>query len=284
LRYTLRQFIADFPNNDVCLDYLFALLNPICNQCHGSAFYRIRGRLGYVCYCGKQVYPLKGTIFEKSRTPLADWFYVIYLFSVSKNGVAATEIQRHLGVTYKTAWRMGHQVRKLMYQHVEVMLDGIVEVDEVFIGGKRRMSCKNKNKVPVFGLLERGGIAKAFVADGVTKTTARDVLNRHVYRGSRLMTDDSRIYHGANILYNHQFTVHSRREYVRDNVHTNSIEGFWGQLQRSLHGTHHSVSKKWMQAYVDEFVFHYNTRGMFPFDELTKRLRNHTRLEIYSPL
>ena len=156
---------------------------------------------------------------------------------------------------------MGHQIRKLMDQDHELLLEGIVEVDEVYLGGRKRRQGYYHKKTPVFRLVERGGTIKAYVTNVVSKTTARDMLFRHVYLGSKLMTDDSRIYVHAREHYTHDFTVHSKKEYVRGNTHTNTIEGFWGQLQRSLRGTHHSISRKWTQSYINEYVFRYNHRA-----------------------
>lgn len=272
MRYTLEQFIADYPNEDKCLEYLFLnRAQKTCSTCGSSKYYRVTKRKAFVCKNGHYFHPLKGTIFEKSRTSLRRWFFVIYLFSVSKNGVAATEIQRHLGVTYKTAWRMGHQVRKLMKQDDDLVLFGTVEVDELYIGGRRRIKKKYSNKIPVYGFLQRNGKLKAYVMDGVNKSVAKKMLHEQLMYGSTLYADDSSIYHGSNKYYKHGVTVHSKFEFVRGDTHTNSIEGFWGQLKRALHGTHHSVSKKWLQAYVNEFVFRYNYRSVPIFYELLSR-------------
>src|SRR5262245_52532312 len=124
---TLRDFNRAFPDEEACLLYILRRKYP------RKKWYRIRGRKAFVDRRGKQIYPLKGTIFEKSRTPLRSWFYAIYLFSVSKNGVAAKELQRTLGVTYKTAWRMAKQIRTLMGPE-DAQLQGTVEVDETYFG------------------------------------------------------------------------------------------------------------------------------------------------------
>jgi transposase len=257
MKYTISQFLREFSSDDVCLSYLF---KNKCPKCPSKRFYRIKDRPAFICNQGHHIHPLKGTIFEKTRTPLVSWFYVIYLFSVSKNGVAAKEVQRHLGVTYKTAWRMGHQIRKLMKQDPSEVLFGTVEIDELFVGGRRRTSSKRK-KVPIYGLIQRGGLAKTFVTDSVNKTTATKILRDHVMYGSNLNTDDATIYRATGRNYNHTFTVHSRFQYVDGDTHTNTIEGSWGQLKRSFHGTYHYVSKRHMQAYVDEFIYRYNHRG-----------------------
>lgn len=268
MKYALSQLLAEFSSNDICLNYIFQNSYKHCPNCSGSTFYRIKNRPAFICRCGHQIYPLKGTIFEKSRTPLISWFYVIYLFSVSKNGVAATEIQRHLGVTYKTAWRMGHQIRKLMRSDDRI-LEGIVEVDETYIGGRHRKFLKYKKKFPVFGAVERGGSIRATHV----KSTGVRVLLPEIYRtvkpDTQIYSDEWGAYKKLSRYgYRHDTVVHSKYEWARENVHTNTIEGFWGQLKRSLHGTHHSVSKKWLQSYVDEFVFRYNHRNEPTFHKL----------------
>src|ERR1700755_1825443 len=147
MRYTKKQFEADFPNDDVCLNTIFQNRYghvKTCPKCAvvGTKFYRVTGRKCYACmHCGYQLHPLAKTIFHKSETPLTSWFYAIYLFSVSKNGVSAKEIERHLGVTYKTAHRMCRQIRKLMAGDND-FLAGEVEVDETYIGGHRKLAQK----------------------------------------------------------------------------------------------------------------------------------------------
>jgi len=156
------------------------------------------------------------------------------------------------------------------------VLYGVVEIDEVFIGGRRRSSNRWRDKTPIYGMIQRGGPAKAFVVSNVNKMMSWILLKENVTFGSRLMTDDSSVYQGMHRHYDHNYTVHSKYEFVRGETHTNSIEGFWGQLKRSLHGTHHSVSKKWLQSYVDEFIFKYNNRSDV-FGSLIVNIVSHDR-------
>ena len=153
-RYTIDTFHLEFPDDDTCLDYMFNLAYgnlPACPQCGvvEPRYYRVRNRKCYACNdCGYQISPLANTIFHKSETPLTKWFYAIYLFSVGKNGVSAKEIERHLGVTYKTAWRMAKQIR-LMMQQGGSPLSGVVEADETYVGGKTRRDKMYDNKTAV---------------------------------------------------------------------------------------------------------------------------------------
>lgn len=179
---------------------------------------------------------------------------------MAKNGVSAKELERHLGVTYKTAWRMAKQIRLLMEQDND-KLTGTVEVDETYIGGRRKMAQKFDNKTAIYGVTERGGQAKASVAyGGVNATTAIPFLKANVELGSKVMSDESPIYNRVKRDFLHDYVTHSKEEYVRGNTHTNSIEGFWGNMKNSISGTYHCISPKYMQTYVNEFIFRYNYR------------------------
>lgn len=266
MRYTFKDFKEEYPDDQACL--LSVLVNRYSSTCPrcgvtGVKFHPITGRQGFVCSeCDKHIYPLADTIFRKSTTSLWNWFYAIYLFSVAKNGVSAKELERHLGVTYKTAWRMCKQIRLLMQQDND-KLSGTVEVDETYIGGKANLHNKYQNKTGVYGVTERGGQAKAVVAyGGVNATTAIPFLRGNVELGSKVMSDESRIYNRVKRDYTHAFVTHSKEQYVRGEVHTNSIEGFWGNMKNAISGTYHCVSPKYLQSYVNEFIFRYNYRAM----------------------
>lgn len=268
MRYTIKNFNEKFPDDDVCLTYMFEQVYsemPACPKCGvtNPGYYRVRNRKCFECKdCGNQVHPLSGTIFHKSSTSLRDWFYVIYLFSVAKNGVSAKEIERHLGVTYKTAWRIAKQVRELM-QQTGNPLSGIAEVDETYIGGKHRRKGMFDNKTAVIGIVEKkknSGQIKAIATKQADATVALPFLRSSVTIGTVVHSDVSRIYTRVRRQFNHEFVNHSKLEYVRAGVHTNTIEGFWGQLKRSIDGTYHCVSPKYLQSYVNEFVYRYNHR------------------------
>src|SRR4030065_790393 len=162
MNYTIKQFRVQFPNDDACLEYIFkARFGSIkCPVCGKTTFYRVKNRKCFNCSCGYQIHPVSGTIFHKSDTKLTDWFFAIYLLSNSKNGVSATELQRHLGTTYKTAWRINKQIRSLMKQDGN-KLNGTIEADETYIGGKKRGKRGYADKVPVMGMVQRGGVVKS---------------------------------------------------------------------------------------------------------------------------
>jgi len=265
-KYTIQQFNREFPDNLACLSYLFQARFGAskCPKCGRSDQYHNQADTShFVCTCGgHQLSPKKDTIFEKSDTDLYKWFYAMFLMSTSKNGVSAKEIERQIGVTYKTAWRMAKQIRKLMEQMPDIF-GGIVEADETYVGGKRRGTRGRgaKGKTPVFGMIERKGGVQARAVANCKAATVMKLVRENVKIGSTLMTDEFHSYNSAKACgYKHHTVRHGMKEYVRGKVHTNSIEGFWSQLKRSIDGTHHSVSPKLLQTYVDQHVYLWNHR------------------------
>lgn len=261
MKYTIKDFQKEFPNDDICLDHIFT--QNFGDLPDFDKYYRVKKRKCYAhSETGAQIHPLAGTIFHKSSTRLTDWFSAIYLMSQAKNGVSGKEIERHLGVTYKTAWRMAKQIRQLMTQSPS-MLSGTVEADETYIGGKGGNNKRGRgaeNKTAVVGVVERKGEVKAKAVENVKSSTITPLIRENVELGANLMTDTWPSYNMVGKEYNHQKIAHGAKEYVRGDVHTNTIEGFWSQLKRSIDGTYHQVSKKYLQTYVDEFAFRYNHR------------------------
>lgn len=266
MRYTLKDFKTEYPDDKACLlSVLENRYGKTCPRCGviGVKFYPIRGRKGFVCSeCDKHIYPLADTIFRKSETSLWNWYYAIFQFSVSKNGVSAKELERTLGVTYKTAWRMCKQIRLLMEQDND-KLDGDVEVDETYIGGRRKLAHKFDNKSIVFGQVERNGRAKIVHVKSAGVRVLIPEIQSGVALTASIYSDEWRSYKRLPKLgYTHTTVNHSALEYVRGSAHTNTIEGFWSQLKRSIDGTYHAVSPKYLQSYLNEFTFRYNLRGV----------------------
>ena len=273
MSYTKTQFDNDFPNDDVCLDTIFQNRYgsvTACPKCGvlNTKFYKVKARKCYACKdCGHQLHPLAGTIFHKSDTPLTKWFFAIYLFSNSKNGVAAKELERHLGVTYKCAHRIGKRIRMLMAQGGNP-LSGIVEADEAYIGGKHESKRRFDSKEPVIGLVERQGEARAIHVDGAHTATAMSFINKNLSPEAALFTDESKIYRQVSRTRTHQMINHSKLEYARGEVHTNTIEGFWSQLKRSLDGTHHSEVRSIFKRMLMSGFFTI-TIGAYPFSRFS---------------
>lgn len=256
---TLKQFTEQFPDEDACLEYLVKRRFP------RKKLKRVKGRKAFYDAQGRWYFPLKGTIFEDSQTSLLKWFYAVYLFSVSKNGVSGAELRRHLGVTEKCAWRIGSKIRSAMKDE-SGKLCGIVEADECYLGKRR-----TKTQVVLLGALERKGRVRVQVTDNRREESVLPFLDKNVRRGSRLMTDEAAVYKIARRDYKHKYVTHAKYQWVRGDVHTNGIEGFWSQFKRSMRGTYHRVSRRHLQSYVDQFVFYRNHRGKV-FETLLERL------------
>lgn len=293
LRYTLQTFIAEFPDNDSCLDWLKDQRWPEglipCEKCgKDRKHHRVTGRPAYACdYCGSMISPMAGTIFEKSSTSLRTWLYAMYLMSATRCGISAKQIQRETGVTYKTAWRMFKQIRTLMSE--DVSLEGeAVEMDETYVGGKRRVGrgpgsgtgrkvTGPNAKVCVVGMVERTapGRVVALIANDATKNTLHGIAKEYILPDSIVYTDEWPSYHGLEKIngYQHRRVNHSAGVYVIGTTHTNTIEGFWSLVKRGIGGVYHSVSKKYLQTYLDEYSFRYNRRnsGQPMFTSLLER-------------
>lgn len=270
---TLRQFQDRFPTEDSCLDHLMRVRygdRHDCAKCGKSAhFYRVKARRSYACeYCGYQLYPTAGTPFDRTRTSLRDWFYVMFLFCTSRHGVAAKEVERQLGVTYKTAWRMCHEIRKYMGSlDSDDPLGGegeIVEIDETLIGGSvsGKGSGYKANKTCVVGMQERGGELITRVVPSRHKGAMHAVINSHVLPGTTVNTDGFGGYKDlTHNGYKHRTVDHKAGEYATpDGRGVNTVEGFWAQLKRGINGTHIHVSGKHLPKYLGEFEYRWNMR------------------------
>lgn len=275
-KYTITQFRKDYPDNDACLHRLFTLrfTGLVCPKCDGDKeFTRVNNRKSYQCpCCGFQVYPMAGTIFEKSRTPLTHWFYAIYLQTTTRNGVAAKELERQLNVCYETALRMAHQIKKLMGNNKPEKLKGIVEIDESYVGMKFANMTKRKrasmidvnntfkdNKTGIMGFISRDGKVRTEVM--FPGKTFKERVRDNVSKDATIVTDSHNGYEGLNVEYAaHETVNHDAGEYKRDNWHNNTVEGFWSQLKRTLKGTHIHCDAKYLQIYADEVAFRYMHR------------------------
>ena len=266
MRYTIKDFKAEYPDDAACLkavlDNRYGKTCPRCGVV-GVKFHPITGRKGFVCSeCDRHIYPLADTIFRKSETSLWNWFYAIYLFSVSKNGVSAKELERALGCTYKTAWRMAKQIRLLMAQDTE-LLTGTVQADDTLVGGfSPGQRGRSFNKHPIIGAVEKYGRVRAQATEWTDRHVAKQFFNAVLDPSVTLHVDDGRVYVRPRKEYEHGVVNHSKGFYSQGGVNTNAIEGFWSQLKRSIDGTYHVVSPKYLQLYVDEFAFRYNFRDV----------------------
>lgn len=274
----VQDFFKMFPDDETCLEHLFKTCfgngdEVSCEKCGEVGKFRKLAKMpAYTCNCGHHIHPMVGTPFEDSRTPLQKWFYAMYLFTTSRHGVPAKELQRQLGVTYKCAWRIGHEIRKYMGTvDGNGPLSGTVEADETYIGGKRKGTRGRgaAGKTVVFGMLEKDGDVMTKVVPNVRRNTLQPLVKANVEQGSTMHTDELPSYKYLDTQgFSHETVNHGSGQYVHGTTHVNGIEGFWSQIKRSIKGTHVRISGKHMEKYLGEFEYRYNMRKrpelMFP--------------------
>jgi len=277
-KLTVREFFKRFPDEDACLEHIMTVRyghRHTCGACGvvDATFHRLQNRKAYACaHCGNNLYPCAGTIFEKSRTPLQVWFFAILLFITTRHGVSGMELHRQLGVTRKCAYRMGMQIRDLMssadYKGLLGGLEGQVELDEAYVGGRRRHGQGGVGKTIVMGLKERDGFIRTEVIERADTDTLKGVFHQNIDRFSVVSTDELAAY---NLLeregFIHGRVNHTAGEYARVdengyNHHTNGLENFWKLFKSSIRSTHIQISKTHAQRYLDEFTFRQNHREM----------------------
>jgi transposase-like protein len=272
------EFMQEFPDDASCLDWLWRNRYSVdgkhakCPKCKArKAFTRYetsQQRQSWTCTaCGHHLHPTAGTIFHKSSTSLHLWFYAMYLMTSTRCGISAKQLERELGVTYKTAWRMAKMIRTELMQPDDAPLGGFVEADETYIGGRRRGTPRGRpgpdsHKVAVFGMVERGGNVIACTVPNVKRATLMPHVVTRVLPKSTVYTDELRSYDSLkNEGYRHRRCHHAAKIYVCGDAHTNTIEGFWSLVKRGIGGVYHSVSAKHLQSYLSEYAWRYNRRN-----------------------
>lgn len=269
--YTFKEFQAEYPDDAACLYRIMEIQYggdvtdcQVCNR--RTQFHLMTNRRAFACQeCGHHIYPCAGTIFHKSSTKLSIWFFAMYLMTSTRHGVAAKEIERQTGVTYKTAWRICHELRKLMSVADPVHngpMSGHVEIDETYVGGvaKGGASKALSNKTIVFGMLERGGNIVAGPVADTSKATLEPLISAYVEKGATISTDEHPSYGDLSANLDHGVVNHSRKEYVRGIHHVNSLEGHWSHFKRAIRGTHVHISEKHAWKYISEFSYRRNMR------------------------
>jgi transposase len=280
-KYSLMEFLREYPDDATCLDWLWRNRysrdgrHAKCPKCAKRREFKryetSQTRQSWTCVaCGHHLHPTAGTIFHKSSTSLHLWFYAVYLMTSTRCGISAKQIERELGVTYKTAWRMCHEIRhKLMTQGTDPFTRTSVEADETYIGGRRRgvrtgRPGRDSHKVPVFGIVERGrgGRVMAVTVPNITQATLLPHITKRVLPSSTVYTDEYVSYQPLKKQgYEHKRIHHAERVYVSGDIHTNTIEGFWSLTKRGLGGVYHAVSAKHLQGYLNEYAWRYNHRA-----------------------
>lgn len=307
MRLALEHFnslisLANHFNNDKrCRDFITeqrwgkAVVCPFCGCTH---IYECgNGDNQFKCaHCHKRFSCLVGTIFENTKLPLQKWFMAMYLISSHKKGISSRQLSRDIDVTQKTAWFILHKIRTLFSQE-DVVLSGVVECDEMYLGGRetnkhdskkteKTQGRSTKTKTPIFGMTmvwktedvdkETGEVREKThtyeVAKKVFDTKAATlipIIEHFVAEGSTIVTDELSAYNGLDKKYNHIFVRHGEREFTVGSYSTNGIEGFWGHFKRVIFGTYHFVSKAYLERYIDEAVFRFNTKEMKEADRFS---------------
>jgi len=263
----LVNLIEHYGNDTKCREYLEVLRwgdGIKCPRCGSDKISHIEKRDQYDCdKCRYQFSVTAGTIFHDSHLPIWKWFLAIYLMTESKKGMSANQLKRSLGVSYKTAWYLCHRVRKAMEEATDKpKLDGIVEVDETFVGGRydKRRKRGPWEKQPVMGLLQRNGSFEARTIPTTGKRVLVGIINDRIDKKATIMTDEYKAYKSLDKDFKHESVNHRKEEWARGNVHTNSIENAWSLFKRSIVGSYHQISTKHMDAYLDEFEWRFNNR------------------------
>jgi transposase-like protein len=270
------KLFQEFGTDEACRDYLEHLRWPYgveCPKCGGKSISRIKTRKQFDCNkCRHRFSVTTGTIFHDSHLPLPKWFAAVYLLCEAKKGMSALQLKRTLGVAQKTAWYLCHRIRAAMVDESGELLHGVVEADETYVGGKLRPGTyktgreakqhRFDNKTTVLGAIERGGKLRVRVAPDADQETVHGFLAEHVADDAEaIYTDSHRSYRGiADEDTRHEYVNHSQDEWVRGDVHTNTVESAWSLFDRAVVGSYHKVSKKHLPAYLQEFEFRFNNR------------------------
>ncbi len=262
----LVQLTEQFGTDDKCREALEQLRwrkGPTCPRCDSKAT-KIANRFQYDCdSCHYQFSVTAGTIFHDSHLSLWKWFVATALLCESKKGMSACQIQRTIGVSYKTAWYLCHRIRSAMLEVAPEKLDGTVEIDETYVGGKKRRWRPKSDKAVVIGIRQRNGDLRLIHAKDAKSATVREIINANIGGHVEvIMTDESAIYPWAldKMQKNLHKTINHTREYAHGDVHTNTVESAFSLLKRGIMGTWHKVSAKHLPAYLDEMVFRFNNR------------------------
>jgi transposase-like protein len=238
-----------------------------CPHCESSKkIYSFNDGKLYKCSeCKKQFTVRVGTIFEQSSIPLRKWLFALYMTINHKKGISSIQLSKDLGVTQKSAWFMLHRIRKFT-ENKDMKLKGTVEADESYFGGKDANKHEHKRgkkpKIMVIGAVERGGNVITQVGDKDKTNPPFIFVLKNVEKGSKLMTDESNNYKLLKTTYNHQTVHHTSKEYVRGEVHIQTLEGFWSHVKRGINGVQHHVSPKHLERYLFEYDMRWNTRTL----------------------
>ncbi len=264
----IMKLMDKFHSEDACREVLEDLRWPdgvTCPRCQSKSISRVASHNIFDCNSCRYQFSVKsGTILHDSHLPLRKWFVAVFLMIESRKGISANQLKRVLRVSYKTAWYLSHRIREAMTVDNPVPLSKIVEVDETWVGGKRKHVGHGYkgNKTVVAGAIQRDGDARLQVIDDRTREVLNEFMKKYIADNAEaIYTDDWPAYKGiADHDTRHETVNHSESEWVRGEVHTNYVENIWSLLKRSLVGSYHKVSKKHLDAYLDELEWRFNNR------------------------
>lgn len=292
-QFSLMEFNRQFPDDAACLEHLWRTryspdgTHAECPKCERERVFKKystkQGRQSWTCTgCGHHVHPTAGTIFHKSSTSLHLWYFAMYLMASTRCGISAKQLERELGVSYRTAWRMFNRIRNELMRDGDEPLSGDVEIDETSWGGKPRRKLQGWSEVAKFreakptvlGMVERGGKVRVrVIASRRGPALSREVV-ANVNPSSIIFTDDWQAYKPLRGQFlDHRIINHSAGLYVDGEAHTNTIEGFFGNLKTGMRGAYKKVSLRWLQSYLDEYAWRHNARydARSMFEALTER-------------
>ena len=292
---SLIDVVKFFSSEEKCIEYLEQIRwngNVVSPFDSTSKVYKCSK--GYWCKNSNKSFNVKTkTIFENTKIPLQKWFMSIWLVTSHKKGISSIQLSKDINVTQKTSWFMLQRIRKCFGCENNYNLSNEVEVDETYIGGRERNKNNHtkgtqgrsiKTKVPVLGMVERNGKLVSFVIQDTKSSTLTPLILKTIDSNTKIYTDEWKGYCNVHKYYHHESVKHKDNEFVKGKVYTNTIECFWGLLKRGLFGIYHNTSKKYLQMYVDEFVFKFNTRKVKDYERFVIILSNITNRLKYRDL
>lgn len=278
---TLPQMFAAFPTEQSAVDHLTAIrwangkFCPLCGNAEEKKIGTLTGTNTHKCYACRKRFSIKvGTIFQDTKLPLRTWYAAIWMITNHPKGIASTTLATDLGITQKSAWFVLHRLRHAAQTpSFNAPLTGEVQIDETFVGGRehnKHASKKASNqrghgksqKTIVMGFVQRGGEVRAGVISDTRSNTLRRAVEQNVAKGAKVYTDEWSGYNDLRHDYDHQRVSHRKGEYARGDVTTNAVESLWALFKRQYHGTHHFISAKHMNAYLNEMTFRLNRRDL----------------------